>query len=273
VNRVALVISDVDGTLVTPDKRLTDASIAAARRLHEKGIGFTVISSRPPMGLRMLIKPLSLDLPIGAFSGGAIVTPKLETMEQHLIPETAARRSVEMLTERGADVWVYTSDRWLVRDPHGAYVAREKRTIEAEPTVVFDFTPYLARAAKIVGSSTDFARLAQCEGAMRPELDEQASVALSQPYYLDVTPPRLDKGTFVEALSRRLAIRPEAIAVLGDMDNDLPMFRKAGMSIAMGNAGAEVKRQADVVTASNTEEGFALAVERYILAEKESPDA
>jgi Cof subfamily protein (haloacid dehalogenase superfamily) len=264
---ISLVISDVDGTLVTPDKRLTDASVRAVRLLHEKGIGFTVTSSRPPMGLRMLVEPLSLSLPIGAFSGSAIVGPNLEVIEQHIIPEAAARRSVELLTEAGADVWVYTSDRWLARDPNGDYVMRERQTILAEPSIVSDFDPYLALASKIVGSSGDFARLAECESAMHAELTGQASIALSQPYYLDVTPPGLDKGTFVEFMSRRFAVSPQAIAVLGDMNNDLPMFRKAGLSIAMGNASIDVKQQAHRVTASNADDGFALAIERYVLGE------
>jgi Cof subfamily protein (haloacid dehalogenase superfamily) len=265
VNRISLVISDVDGTLVTPDKRLTEASVRAVRLLQERGIDFTVNSSRPPMGVRMLVLPLSLRLPIGTFNGGAIVGPDLEVIEQHLVPEPAARQALDVLTAFGADVWVFTTDNWFARDPGGDYVAREMQAIQAEPSIVADFDPYLARAAKIVGSSIDFARLAECEAAMREELRGQASVARSQPYYLDVTAPNIDKGSFVDALSHRLAVPPAAIATLGDMENDLTMFRKAGLSIAMGNASAEVKRQANYVTDSNTEDGFARAIERYIL--------
>ena len=72
----------------------------------------------------------------------------------------------------------------------------------------------------------------------------------------------------IEALSRPLAIPRSSIAVLGDMENDLAMFRKAGLSIVMGNASPEVKQQADYVTASNTDDGFALAIERFILGSR-----
>jgi Cof subfamily protein (haloacid dehalogenase superfamily) len=267
VTAISLVISDVDGTLVTPDKEITLASERAARRLAENGIGFTVVSSRPPAGLRMLVEPLALRLPMGAFSGGAIVGPDLAVFEEHFIPEAAARRSVAMLSEAGADVWLYTAEGWLVRDPRDHYVPKEKRTIQADPIVVPDFGPHLVRASKIVGSSQDFARLAECETAIRAALAGRAFVACSQPYYLDITPPGRDKGTFLEALSRRLAVPPGAIAVLGDMTNDLAMFRKAGMSIAMGNASAEVKASATQVTAANTDDGFARAIEEYVLAD------
>jgi Cof subfamily protein (haloacid dehalogenase superfamily) len=265
VTAISLVISDVDGTLVTPDKQLTLASARAAHKLADNGIGFTVVSSRPPAGLRMLVAPLALRLPMGAFSGGAIVGPDLAVIEEHFIPEAAARRTVAMLSEGGADVWLYTPDGWLLRNPGNHYIAKERRTIQADPVVVPDFGPHLARVFKIVGSSEDFERLAACETAIRAAVGDQASVSRSQSYYLDITPPGLDKGTFLEALSRRLDIPPGAIAVLGDMTNDLAMFKKAGMSIAMGNAPAEVKASATHATAANTDDGFAKAIEAYVL--------
>jgi len=265
VSGTSLVISDVDGTLVTPDKRLTDASVRAARSLRERGIAFTIVSSRPPMGLRMLVEPLVLSLPIGAFSGGMITGPDLAPLEQHRVGAPAARQSLDLLAAFAVDAWVYTTDQWLVRDPCGDYVERERLTIQAEPRAVGDFDPYLAQACKVVGSSRNFARLAECELAMREALGGRASVARSQSYYLDITPPGLDKGTFVEALSRRLDLPCGAIAVLGDGENDIPMFRKAGLAIAMDNAGPEVKGKANHVTASNAADGFALAIERFIL--------
>jgi len=72
INEILLVISDVDGTLVTNDKILTDRSRAAVSRLGTAGIGFSIVSSRPPFGLRMLVEPLSLRLPMGAYNGGAL---------------------------------------------------------------------------------------------------------------------------------------------------------------------------------------------------------
>jgi Cof subfamily protein (haloacid dehalogenase superfamily) len=265
VSGISLVVSDVDGTLVDPDKQLTEASKRAVQGLHERGIAFTIVSSRPPFGLRMLVEPLALKLPFGAFNGCAIVAPNLEPIEQHSLPEQAARESIDMLTGFEVDIWLFTTALWLVRDLHGHYVPRERRTVQFEPRGVASFDPYLASAAKIVGSSENFDKLGACEVAMRQALDRRATVARSQPYYLDITAAGFGKGTFVENLSRRLAIPSGAIAVLGDMENDLAMFRQAGLAIAMGNASDEVKRQAHCVTASNRDDGFALAIERYIL--------
>ena len=262
---ISLVLSDVDGTLVTGDKRLTEASCRAVGRLARAGIAFTVTSSRPPLGLRMLVEPLALRLPMGAFNGGALVAPDLTILERHLVPPEAARRGVELLVAHGVDVWLFSADMWLLRDGHGAYTDHERGTVQVEPIVVADFEPHLGAVAKLVGVSADAARLAACEAPLRTALGGRASVSRSQPYYLDVTPPGIDKGSVVDALARRFGIAAEAIATIGDMENDLAMFRKGGFSIAMGNAPPEVKGSADAVTLANDEDGFAAAIDRFIL--------
>jgi Cof subfamily protein (haloacid dehalogenase superfamily) len=264
MTRIALVVSDVDGTLVTRDKTLTDGAIRAARRLHEAGIGFTITSSRPAIGMSFLIEPLAITLPVGPFNGSSIVDPQLKPVELHLIPEAAARRSLDVLNEFGVDIWLFTNEKWLTRHPDAEYVPHEKRAIRADPTIIGDFTPYLTTACKIVGSSSDAALLQRCEAAMKQALGAEATAVRSQTYYLDVTPPGHNKGTFVEAMARRLGISTEAVATIGDMQNDLAMFRKSGLSIAMGNATDDVKKVATHVTASNEDEGFAGAIDMIL---------
>jgi Cof subfamily protein (haloacid dehalogenase superfamily) len=264
MTRITLVVSDVDGTLLTKDKTLTDGARGAVRRLHDAGIGFTITSSRPIIGMRFLIEPLAITLPVGAFNGSCIVDPQLKPIELHLIPASAAQRSLDVLDEFGVDIWLFTNDLWLTRRPDGEYVPHEKRAIRADPTIVEDFAPYLASACKIVGSSSDAALLQRCEVAMQQVLGAQATAVRSQSYYLDVTPPGCDKGTFVQAVAKRLGISTDAVASIGDMQNDLAMFKKSGMSIAMGNATDDVKKAATHVTASNEEEGFAKAIDMIL---------
>jgi Cof subfamily protein (haloacid dehalogenase superfamily) len=261
MSRITLVVSDVDGTLVTHDKRLTDGAGRAVQRLHDAGIGVTITSSRPPVGMRFLIEPLGITLPIGPFNGSSIVDSKLKPIEQHLIPAAAARRSIEVLDEFGVDVWLFTNDQWIIRRDDGKYVPHEQNTIKFDPTFANDFTPFTATACKIVGASADAALLQRCEIAMQKTLGTQASAIRSQSYYLDITPPGHDKGTFVETMAKRLGISTNAVATIGDMQNDLAMFKKSGLSIAMGNATDDVKKQASHVTGSNEEEGFAGAID------------
>ena len=267
---ISAVVSDVDGTLVTDDKILTARTRAAVAQLHARGIMFTVINSRPPRGLRRLLASLEITTPIGCFNGGVIARTDLSVISDHLLSSEVARRAVEMLDARGAQCWVFAGQDWVVRDAGGPYVGLEERAVGFGPTIVNDFGPALGVAAKIVGVSADFELLERCEREMRAALAAQASVARSQPYYLDITHPLANKGDALSELAKLLAIPLAEIAVIGDGGNDIAMFERGGLSIAMGNASPEVRRAADFVTDSNREDGFANGIERFILAENRS---
>src|SRR3979490_3168941 len=109
MTRIVLVVSDVDGTLLTKDKTLTDGAKRAVRRLHDAGIGFTITSSRPTVGMRFLIEPLPTTLPVGPFNGSSIVDPQLKPIEAHLIPAAIAQRSLDVLNEFGVEARPFTN--------------------------------------------------------------------------------------------------------------------------------------------------------------------
>ena len=268
--KISLLIADVDGTLVTEEKVLTPRARDAVRKLQAAGIAFAITSGRPPRGMAMLIEPLALRTPLAGFNGGIFVKPDMTIIEEHVLPGDVARRALDLILHHGMDAWVYSGEDWLIRDPKAAHVAREQWTVKFAPTIVADFGvgdfgAALDRAVKIVGVSDDLDLVARCEKDARDVLGAAASAARSQPYYLDVTHPEANKGNVVAALSRFLSIPSAEIATIGDMPNDVLMFRKSGISIAMGNAGPDVQNQARFVTASYKDEGFAKAVERYLL--------
>jgi Cof subfamily protein (haloacid dehalogenase superfamily) len=263
--RISLVLADVDGTLVTADKVLTARAAEAVKALHAAGVAFAITSGRPPRGMEMLIAPLDLQTPVAGFNGGVFVRPDMTIIEQHVLSPDAARRACAIIVGSGLDVWVYSGNDWFIRDFGAPHVAREQWTVKFAPTVVEDLEGPLANAAKIVGVSDDLDRVARCETDAQNALGSAASAARSQPYYLDVTHPSANKGTVVSTLAKMLSVPAAEIATIGDMPNDVLMFRKSGLSIAMGNASAEVQSQANLVTDSYTDEGFAKAMERFIL--------
>ncbi len=263
---IRLVIADVDGTLVTQEKVLTRDAIAAAQELREAGITLALTSGRPPRGMQMLIAPLKLDGQIAGFNGGVYVNPDMSVVTSHLLPPDVAKEAMRLILDQGLDAWLYTPDEWLIRKKDAPHVAREAWTVKFEARVTPSFPEEaLARAAKIVGISDDHDLVARCEKAAQEALGERASAARSQPYYLDVTHPQANKGAVATTLSKLLGVPTEEIATIGDMPNDVLMFKKSGLSIAMGNASDEVKREATAVTASNEEEGFAKAMRSFIL--------
>ena len=264
-SKVSLVLADVDGTLVTADKVLTNRAQAAVKALHAAGIGFAITSGRPPRGMAMLTGPLALSTPVAGFNGGIFVKPDMTILEEHVLAADVAQHALKLIFDHGMDAWVYSGKDWFIRDPNAAHVAREQWTVKFAPTVVEKFDKLLDNAVKIVGVSDDRDLVARCEKDVQDALGTGASAARSQPYYLDVTHPDANKGTVVIALSKFLSIPAAEIATIGDMPNDVLMFRKGGLSIAMGNASPEVQAQADVVTASYDDEGFAKAIEQFIL--------
>ena len=266
---ISAVLTDVDGTLLTKDKVLTERALGAVKSLRERGIIFTITSGRPPFGMRALVEPLGLTMPMAAFNGAVIALPDLSILDERQLPGYLVPALIDMIQAHGLDIFLFRSNDWYVRSLDVPHASREASIIQRPPVVASNFESVLTGVVKVVGVSDDHPRVTACEAAVQKQFGTHVSAACSQPYYLDVTHPSANKGVVIERLSRYLKIPMDRIAVLGDQASDVLMFRKSGLSIAMGNASDEVKRQATFVTTSFGEEGFANAVEQFILPRAE----
>ncbi|TVV75123.1 Cof-type HAD-IIB family hydrolase [Sphingomonas solaris] len=261
---IRLLISDIDGTLVRKDKSLSDANGAAARRLADAGVAMSLISARPMSGMHWIAKALQIGGPIGAFNGGTLFDPGGVTAPPERIDPAVAARLIAILDEAGVDIWLFADDRWYARDNDNPHVPREILSSGHEATLRDDLAALCDRADKIVGVSDDVALLKTIEDRAIASAAGNATIALSQPYFLDTTALRANKGDGVAAIAAAAGVPLKQVAVIGDMANDLPMFARAGLSIAMGQAPDHVRAAADWVTASNEEDGVAQAIDRLI---------
>jgi Cof subfamily protein (haloacid dehalogenase superfamily) len=265
--KVKLFLADVDGTLVTQDKQLTDRAIAAVHKLHDAGVIFAITSGRPPRGMAMLIEPLDLQTPIAAFNGGLIVDRDMNVIEQRVLPEDLVLPVADMMGSFSLDVWLYSGADWYVPKADGPHVAREAWTVKFEPKIMTDGLNGLTGAvAKLVGVSDDTDAVTKATEAVHDKFGDHVTAAASQPYYLDVTHPKANKGEVAKYLAAKYKLETDDIATIGDMPNDVLMFAHSGLSIAMGQSSPEVKRAARRVTTSNEDEGFANAVDKFILS-------
>ena len=262
---IRLVISDVDGTIVQPDKTLSAGTMAAAQRLQAAGIPLAIVSARPPRGMRWITEALMLKAPSAGFNGGAILAPDGRVIEWNPAPVDMVQKALGLFAARGIDAWLFTQDEWLIRDANGVYVAHERHTVRFEARVVPSFDPYVAQVGKLVGVSDNFEKLAAIEAELQGIAGGGATAHLSQKYYLDLTHPNANKGYAVQAIARHLGVGLPDVAVLGDMANDIPMFKVAGLSVAMGNGTEAVKAEASATTGANDHEGWADAVDTLIL--------
>ena len=262
---MSLVISDVDGTLIDDRKVLTGRTIAAVEKLRDAKIPFTVTSARPPFGLKMIIDTLDLQLPIGSFNGGIILNPDLEIIDRTVLPSEYIPEIISIIKSHGLDVWLSSDSHWYLKDLNGVHVDHHQKTLQFEPTVVDNYEDIQDDIIKIVGVGADFAAVAQCETATQEKFGNLLSATRSQSYYLDITHPNANKGSVVQRLSQRLSIPAAEIVTIGDNSNDVSMFEQSGISIAMGNASLEVQKKATYVTSTNQNEGFANAIENFVL--------
>ncbi len=262
---IAFVVSDIDGTLLTPDKSLTARARAAVEELGRAGVAFSLVSGRPPRAMLDLARELGLSLPFAGFNGGNIVRPDGGLIAAKRLGSAASRLTLELFEAHGLQAWVFADDEWYLRDPAAARVAGEAHAIGFGPTTTPSFEPFIDRIDKIVGVCDDPARLAEAEALARRALGENAAASRSHPFYLDVTHPAAEKGAAVRELCAAAGVELAHTAVIGDMANDVTMFDVAGFSVAMGQSPDTVKARADAVTAANTDEGFARAIEEMVL--------
>lgn len=262
---IRLLLADVDGTLVTQDKVLTDQAIDAVHRLREAGILFAVTSGRPPRGMAMLVEPLALETPVAAFNGGLLVDPDMTVIERKVLPGAVVPPLAELMGSFGLSVWIYRGTDWYVPDLDGPHVAREAWTVQFEPKIMTGLDGLTHDVVKMVGVSDDHDAVSRAAAAVHDQFSDHVTAAPSQPYYLDVTHPKANKGEVARYMAERYHLDEGQVATIGDQPNDVLMFARSGLSIAMGNADAQVQRSARHVTDTNERNGFAAAVLRFVL--------
>ena len=262
---IRLFVSDIDGTLVRKDKSLGPPVVAAAGRLREAGVEFSLISARPISGMTRIAATLGVQGPMGAFNGGTIAEPGGRVITAARLSPELARRALAQLDEDWIPPWVFADGQWFATTLDNAHVPSERKSADQEPEIVSDFSRVMDRVDKIVGVSDELDRLKALDGEVARALGEGATVARSQVYYLDVTAPEANKGRGVAAIAEAFGVPLDQTAVIGDGGNDVAMFKVAGLSVAVGNAAPEVKAEADETAAANTEDGVADAIARIIL--------
>ena len=161
-----------------------------------------ITSGRPPRGMKMLIEPLEITEPIAGFNGGVIVKPDLTPISKQLLAADVAAEVMRMIVKHELDIFLYTDRDWFVRNANGPHVAREAWTVKFQPTVVQDFDSLTDSVVKVTGVSDDLDAVARCEKDLQEWSAGRVSAARSQPYYLDVTNPKANKGEVVEMFAK-----------------------------------------------------------------------
>lgn len=263
--KIKLLVSDIDGTLITDDKKLTPETFAAVQKLKDAGIYLCLVSSRPPQGIQMFFKDLHILTPFGALNGGEIIGNDGTVVSSMAMDTQDAHEVCDLLQKNDIGAWIFGGFDWVVFDMNDPFIAHEKAVVGSNPEILDHVNNYKNRIVKIEGVSSNTALLDQVAEQINKKYPETVKALRSSEHYLDITHPKANKGFAAVELGKQYGIDISEIACIGDMDNDIPMLEIAGLSIAMGQSTDRVSRHAHFKTKSNEENGWAYAIENYIL--------
>ncbi|MFC0590842.1 HAD family hydrolase [Novosphingobium aquiterrae] len=263
--KIRLLVSDVDGTMVRHDKSLPEENVAAIRDLRARGLPVALISARPPEGIVGIASRLGLKGPLGAFNGGIIFEAEGRELVTHRVPQVTARALMDIYARPKVTTWLFAGGAWLTSDIENHRTPREIISSGLQPRALADFAPWLGQVDKVVAVCDDDDVMDVIEKIAREMAGVTATVVRSQDYYLDATAPQANKGDGVAKLAELYGVPLDAVAVIGDQANDIAMFRRAGLAIAMGQAKPAVQAAAHLIAASNEGAGVADAIARFIL--------
>ncbi|MDR7402958.1 MAG: Cof-type HAD-IIB family hydrolase [Armatimonadota bacterium] len=269
-----LAAIDLDGTLLGSDLTISPRAREAIRRARAAGCTITLCTGRMYASALPYALELGLDVPLITYHGALVKTaPGGEVLYRRFVPLALARRVVTFCQERGFPVNVYYGDGLFVErhtPESAAYGALARRRVEAVGDLLafMQDDPIKLVALAAPDRLVDLARL---EEEWRATHGDALYVTRSQPEFLEFMHPEATKRRGLLEVARRLGVRREEIMAVGDSWNDLEMFRAAGLAVAMGNAPAEVQREADYVTARVEDDGVAEALERFVLSAGDGP--
>lgn len=267
-----LLVLDVDGTLLDDDKQISPRTLAALLKVQQMGVHIVLASGRPTYGILPVAKALELGHYGGyilSYNGAQIIHAQNGEVlfEKRINPEMLPYLEKKARKNDFA-IFTYTEDRLVTNDAQNEHIRQEamlnRLTLEEEPefSIAVDFSP-----CKCMLVSDDEESLVGLEEHWKKRLNGTLDVFRSEPYFLEVVPCSVDKANTLGVLLEMLGISTDEVVAIGDGVCDFSMIQMAGLGIAMGNAQDSVKACADMVTASNTEDGVALAIEKAILAD------
>lgn len=261
-----LIAVDIDGTLLRSDKTLSPRTRDALGTARDQGAVLMLASGRPEHGLRHLAETLGLGLErlvLASCNGAAVVDAETEEIICHRTLDPAlVARVLDLVEELGLAAMTPLGHVVHATREDGYNVPAEAPANGMELAITPRFEDLGEPLHKVLVCAEP-ALLARHVETFRRELHGQAELALSAPFYLEITPPGVDKGSGLLDYCAARDLDPAEAAAFGDNENDLPMLRAAGTGVAMGNALDHVKDGADRVTASNDDDGIAVVLEEH----------
>jgi len=261
-----LIAADMDGTLLDSNKTISQKNLTAIRQALELGVIFTISTGRPVQGVQRYQETLQLETPIITYNGGVIVTPcGSEVLYQRNMEPESAAAVIRHGQDFDASMCIWADNK--------LYILREdERTIQYAKSaggairIQGDEIKEVIRRgiAKILWYDEP-SKIEAFQETLRRTPLRNVVYCTSTPSFLEFVDHHVSKGQGLQFLGEHHGISAAEMIAIGDGMNDLTMLEYAGLGVAMENAPEAVKAAADVITASNEDDGVAQVIERFIL--------
>ncbi|EHI98839.1 Cof-like hydrolase [Clostridium sp. DL-VIII] len=266
-----LIALDMDGTLLTTDKRVSEKNKAAIKEAEAKGVKIVLASGRPLIGITKYLNELDLlkdDDYVLSFNGGLVQNTKTQKVVSKLPLKGRDLKNIYRISkELNINIHAFSAKDGLITPKISQYTEHEA-DINGIEINIRDFNEIDDEEDIIKVMMIDPQEILDPAIKKLPaELYEKYSVFKSAPFFLEFTNKEVDKGLGLKKLGEYLGIKKEEIIACGDAGNDLSMVKYAGLGVAMENATKEVKEAANFITTSNDEDGIANVIEKFILNE------
>jgi HAD superfamily hydrolase (TIGR01484 family) len=244
MGKYKLLALDMDGTVLNEDQLVSEANRQAIAAAIEAGVTVMFSTGRGIHSARPFIDELKLQSPIVTINGGEVWRAPDDLYKRHLMDAKWIRQMHEMAIEYDSWFWAYAIE--------GVY-NRDNWPGDIDQIEWLKFGYYSENLEKLA--------------AIRKELESWRvfEISNSHPFNLEMNTLGISKASGLMDICGLMGIEMSEVIAMGDSLNDLAMIRTAGLGVAMGNAQDEVKQAADIVTASNVEDGVARIIEQYIL--------
>lgn len=263
-----LIALDLDDTLLNDNGVISDANKAAIARAEAIGIRVTIVSGRSFASTRQVLKELGLNHPTISLNGAFIHDPATDqVLYSQTIDRKVAQALIQELQPFGVHINFY-DEAQVICQIHSEYAAFYEEMNQLSIKLVESLLDYSqsAHAGKLllIGEPE---KLRTIREHITPLFGKDLNIVFSKPIFLEIYPKSTSKGDALLKLAERFQIAPEEILAMGDGENDVSMFHKVGMGIAMGNARPAVQQEARFVTLNNNDSGVAYAIETFIFDE------
>ena len=264
-----LIAVDLDGTLTNSKKDVSPRNRYALLQAQSQGKRVIIASGRHPLGVIPIAHDLMLDRYGGylmSFNGGKIIDFATgQTVVSKLFPTEYLSDIVSVLKESNITLLTFDDRKIYADSKHNDYTDIEKDVLKTDMVVVDDFVSAIKFDINKLLLAGEPDELDRYQAILSKRYDGLLDVYKSAPYFLELMPFGVSKGSMLPLLLEKLGVKREELIAFGDHYNDMTMIGYAGMGVAMANGEEEIKKIADYVCESNDEDGVAKTLERFVL--------